>query len=85
MIPRVVSLFRLVNGKIQEFEKKVAHVKVEILNRKGELAVKNSKLADVEIEVKFLHLRKAILTTQKENLTETKNEIFKDYVSKNLI
>ena len=48
--------------------------------KKGELAVKNSKLADVEMEVRLLQLRKEILVAQKADITEAKNKTTDDYV-----
>lgn len=53
----------------------------ELHTKKGALAVKNSKLADVEMEVKLLQLRKEILTAQRNEEIEVKEKIAEDYVS----
>lgn len=68
------------NVKVQQCELKLEHAREEIHTKGGELAVKNSKLADVEMEVKLLQLRKAILTSQKEDRLEEKIKISEFYV-----
>jgi chromosome segregation ATPase len=69
-----------VNADIQETELKLEQARDDIHTKKGELAVKNSKLADVEMEVKLMSLRKAILIAQREEITEAKKKIAEDYV-----
>ena len=83
-LPKLItkSIDFTVNAKIQDLELKLEQTRDELYTKKGELAVKNSKLADVEMEVKLLHLRKEILTAQRKEETETRKEIADDYVSK---
>lgn len=71
-----------VNGKIKELDLKLQQTREDLHTKNGELAVKNSKLADTEIEVKLLQLRKAILAAQKKDLIETKNKTSENYVRK---
>lgn len=73
------------NVKIQELELKLEQTRDELHIKKGELAVKNSKLADVEMEVKLLQLRKGILIAQRREVTEAKNKTSEDYVRKKCV
>lgn len=69
------------NVKIQEFELKLEQTKDGLQTKKGELAVKNSKLANVEMEVKLRELRKAILQTQKDDIANCNNTLLQSFVS----
>ena len=56
--------------------------KNELHTKQKELAVKNSKLADVDMEVKLLQLKKNIIQSQKDNLLESNCKISKEFVRK---
>ncbi len=59
---------------IQECQLKLEQTGEELLTMQGKLAVKDSKLADIEMEVKLMQLRKEILRNQKnEFLNDTNN------------
>ena len=51
-----------------------------LASKQGELVVKNSKLADTEMEVKLLEVRKSILQSQKKDIINEKNMILEKYV-----
>ena len=48
-------------------------VKEEADRRQGELAVRNLKMVDHEIEARFLVMRKSILEEQKDKFSEANN------------
>lgn len=64
---------------------KLEQGKERLSTKQGELVVKNSKLADVEMEVKLLQFRKDILQSQKKDIAEEKNLLFEEYVRKYLL
>ena len=68
------------NVKIQELEVKLEQTKEGLQTKKGELAVKNSKLATVQMEVKLRELRKAILQTQKDDIANSNETLLQHFV-----
>lgn len=68
------------NTQIEECQFKLEQTKEALHTKQGELAVKNSKLADVEMEVKLLQIRKAIKQAQKCDLIEAKEKTSREYV-----
>ncbi len=69
------SIIHPVSLKIQWSQNDVQLVKDEAHTLLGEVAVKNTKLADLEVSCKLLKLRRDILRGQKEKLAESKTEL----------
>ena len=68
------------SGKTQECQFKLKQSREELHTKQGELAVKNSRLADIEVEVDFLQLRKGIIQAEENDLTEDIKKISKELV-----
>lgn len=70
-----------VKAKIVECQSNLEQTKDLLHTKQGELAVKTSKLADVEMEIKLLEVRKDILQTQKNDIAKENSKLLEDYVS----
>ena len=81
----IFCLFSTVNARIQDVQMKLEQGKERLATKQGELVVKNSKLADVEMEVKLLQLRKDILQNQRKDVTEEKHLLCNKHVRSNNI
>lgn len=69
------------NAEIEDSQMKLEQVKEDLETKQGELVVKNSKLAGIEIEVKLLQLRRDILEDQKTSTKEAKDKLIQEFVS----
>lgn len=65
---------------IEAGKAQVLQTKEECRTKEGELAVKNNKLADLQVEVKLLTLRKGILQEQNDSLVKTKEQLVENLV-----
>lgn len=69
------------NAEIEDSQMKLEQIKEDLETKQGELVVKNSKLAGIEIEVKLLQLRRDILEDQKTSTKEAKEKLIQEFVS----
>lgn len=69
------------NAEIEDSQMKLEQIKEDLETKQGELVVKNSKLAGIEIEVKLLQLRRDILEDQKTSMKEAKDKLIQEFVS----
>lgn len=69
------------NAEIEDSQMKLEQIKEDLETKQGELVVKNSKLAGIEIEVKLLQLRRDILEDQKTSTKEAKDKLIQEFVS----
>ena len=56
------------------------HVREEAETRQGELAVRNVKMVDQEVEARLLELRRNILEEQRNKLSEENQSLTSDMV-----
>ena len=73
--------FCAVTESIEQGKLEVLRTREEHQNKHGELAVKSSKVADLEVEVKLLSLRKGILQEQRDSLLRNKQQLIEKLVS----
>lgn len=65
-----IFLLVAVKEEIQGCVQALQHVTEEVETRQGELAVRNVKMVDQEVEARLLRLRQTILEEQKSKLSE---------------
>jgi len=70
-----IYLLALVNGTIQDTLENLRKTREQLQRKQGELAVKNSKLVDVELGVTLLNIRKSIYQSQKQEMLEAQEEM----------
>lgn len=68
------------SSQIQQSQAELQQVKDEAHTLSGEMAVKNSRLADLEATCRLLTVRRDIFQDQKEKLMESKAEISRELV-----
>ena len=66
---------------IEQGKLELLRTREEHANKQGELAVKRNKVAELEVELKLLSLRKDILQEQKYSLDQKKQELTEQLVS----
>ncbi len=69
-----------VSAQIQQSQSELQQVKDEAHTHLGEVAVKNSKLADVEVTCRLLTVRRDILREQRDKLAGSKTELSAELV-----
>lgn len=69
-----------VKEEIQACVQALHHVREEVETRQGELAVRNVKMVDQEVEARLLELQQTILEEQKNKLTATNNTMASELV-----
>ena len=74
-------LIQTVAQSIEQSKSELLQIGEQYRTKQGELAVKNNTLADLEVEVKLLTLRKGILQEQRDSLVENKRQIAEELVS----
>lgn len=68
------------NGRIQAVHRELEQGRERLSTKQGELVVKNSKLADIEMEIKLLRLKKDVLESQEKDIAAQKERISEEYV-----
>ena len=70
-----------VKDEIQACVQALHHVREEVETRQGELAVRNVKMVDQEVDARLLDLRLTILEEQKSKLTAANNTMTSELVN----
>ncbi len=78
-----IKLCFLVGLETENYQAYIHQIKEDIQSKRGQLAIKRNKLANQEVEVQVLRIRKEILTNQKDKLYEEKHATSQKAVSKN--
>ena len=72
--------FALVNEEIALTQVKTAEIRDELKSLQGNLAIQNNRVAEQELQLKWLKEKEKILTAQKQCLEETKMELQQKFV-----
>ena len=83
IIPHSSSEYHAVGESIEQGKLELLRTREEHANKQGELAVKSNKVAELEVELKLLSIRKGILQEQKDSLVQKKQELTEKLVSSN--
>ena len=75
------NVLHAVAESIEQGELEILRTREEHANKQGELAVKSNKVAELEVELKLLSIRKGILQEQKDSLVQKKQELTEKLVS----
>ena len=66
---------------IEQGNLEILRTREEQHNKQGELAVRSNKVADLEVEVKLLSMRKGVLQEQRDSLIQNKQQLIEKLVS----
>lgn len=66
---------------IEQGKLEILRTREEHATKQGELAVKSNKVAELEVELKLLSIRKEVLQEQKDSLVQKKQELTENLVS----
>ena len=69
------------NNKIIDYQSKIKDAEFEVESLQGTLAVKNQRLVEEEVELKWLNVREQILMSQKQNMDQERKKVSQDVVS----
>ena len=64
-----------VNEEVAQTQKKTAKIRDELKSLQGSLAIQNNKVAEQELQLKWLKEKERIMKLQKHTLEETKLEL----------
>ncbi len=78
----VSFLCTLVGLEAEKCQACIHQVKEDIQSKRGELAIKNTKLSNQEVEVQVHSIRKEILTNQRDTMLQENRTASKKAVSK---